>query len=243
MRPALIERGPDDGRRHRRVPRLPRRPDFWFVANNVVAAWGRRPDRASATSSVRAIASRTARQAVTRRVVGPLDQRRARSGLHVGDRVGQRARRLAGPTARRGRRDRRGRAPDAVRPGCGCSTRGAVTRPTPRRPRRSTPTPSPRRRRCSAGSWPPRSTCSPSSSASGCTRNRQAAVSSLGFRTMDNHAPARPGDELSACSTVLTARLSRPGVGIVTMRSELINRRDELVFCFETRRCTSAGPT
>ena len=71
-----------------------------------------------------------------------------------------------------------------------------------------------------------------------------AAISSLGFRTMDNHAPARPGDQLSFRSTVVAARLSesRPGAGIVTFRSELMNQRDELVFSFENSALIECRP-
>ena len=62
-----------------------------------------------------------------------------------------------------------------------------------------------------------------------------AAVSSLGLRRMDNHAPARPGDVLSASATVIEARRSqsRPGLGVLTNRAELTNQRGELVFSFE----------
>ncbi len=62
-----------------------------------------------------------------------------------------------------------------------------------------------------------------------------AAVSSLGFPAIDNHAPVRPGDELSMQSRVLESRLSRsrPGLGIVISRCELLNQDRELVFSFE----------
>ena len=62
-----------------------------------------------------------------------------------------------------------------------------------------------------------------------------AAVSSLGFGTMDNHAPARPGDELHVRGRTLEARLSksRPGLGIVNSRVELLNQSGELVFWYE----------
>ena len=71
-----------------------------------------------------------------------------------------------------------------------------------------------------------------------------AVVSALGFRNLDNHAPARPGDELSARSTVVAARLSRsrPGVGVVTNRFELINQRDEPVFSFEPSALIECRP-
>ena len=40
---------------------------------------------------------------------------------------------------------------------------------------------------------------------------------------------------LSQSSTVLTARLSnsRPGVGVLTMRVDMVNQRDEPVFAYE----------
>ncbi len=62
-----------------------------------------------------------------------------------------------------------------------------------------------------------------------------AAVSSLGFPAIDNHAPVRPGDELSMQSRVLESRLSRsrPGTGIVISRGEVLNQDRELVFSFE----------
>jgi acyl dehydratase len=62
-----------------------------------------------------------------------------------------------------------------------------------------------------------------------------AAVSSLGFPAIDNHAPVRPGDELSMRSRVLESRLSRsrPGLGIVVTRGEMLNQDRELVFSFE----------
>jgi acyl dehydratase len=71
-----------------------------------------------------------------------------------------------------------------------------------------------------------------------------AAVSALGFRSMDNHAPARPGDELSLCSKTIAARLSRsrPGVGVRTGRAELVNQRDELVFSFENAALIACRP-
>lgn len=61
---------------------------------------------------------------------------------------------------------------------------------------------------------------------------RTAAVSALGFDELRLHAPVRPGDELRARSTITDVRLSRsrPGVGIVTSRGELLNQRDEAVF-------------
>ena len=71
-----------------------------------------------------------------------------------------------------------------------------------------------------------------------------AAVSSLGFRSMDNHAPARPGDVLAEQRTVKAARLSksRPGLGILTNLVELMNQRDELVFSFENAALYECRP-
>ena len=71
-----------------------------------------------------------------------------------------------------------------------------------------------------------------------------AAVSSLGFRAVNNHAPARPGDELRNRSTVLESRLSqsRPGVGVVTTLLELLNQRQELVFSWENAALFQCRP-
>ena len=73
-----------------------------------------------------------------------------------------------------------------------------------------------------------------------------AAVSSLGMTNLVNHAPARPGDELSARNVVTSRRLSnsRPGMGVVTFRNELSNQRGELVFSYEAIaliRCRDGG--
>ena len=64
---------------------------------------------------------------------------------------------------------------------------------------------------------------------------RTAAVSALGFRMLKLHAPARPGDVLRMRTTVLERRLSnsRPGVGVVTNRSELRNQSNDLVYDHE----------
>lgn len=69
----------------------------------------------------------------------------------------------------------------------------------------------------------------------GVTARPSAAVSSLGFPAIDNHAPVRPGDELSMRSRVLESRLSRsrPGTGVVITRAEMLNQHRELVFSFE----------
>jgi acyl dehydratase len=63
-----------------------------------------------------------------------------------------------------------------------------------------------------------------------------AAVSALGFDKLRLHAPARPGDELRARQTTIDRRVSssRPGLGVVRSRSELVNQRDELVFSDES---------
>jgi acyl dehydratase len=62
-----------------------------------------------------------------------------------------------------------------------------------------------------------------------------AAVSSLGFKHLRNHAPARPGDELGYTSTVVSVRPSQshPGLGVVEFECELTNEADEVVFSFE----------
>ena len=71
-----------------------------------------------------------------------------------------------------------------------------------------------------------------------------AAVSALGFRNVLNHGPARPGDVLSLSSTVLTARLSnsRPGVGVLTLRVDVVNQRDEPVFSYEVAALYECRP-
>jgi acyl dehydratase len=63
-----------------------------------------------------------------------------------------------------------------------------------------------------------------------------AAVSALGFDKIRNHAPARPGDELSLRYKVLEARASksRPEVGVVRNSRELVNQRGEVVFSDES---------
>jgi acyl dehydratase len=72
-----------------------------------------------------------------------------------------------------------------------------------------------------------------------------AAVSSLGVRRMDNHAPVRPGDVLVSRATVLEARLSksRPGLGVITNLAELTNQRDEVVFSCEIAYLIECRPT
>jgi acyl dehydratase len=62
-----------------------------------------------------------------------------------------------------------------------------------------------------------------------------AAVSALGFDRLRLHAPARPGDELHARTTVLECResKSRPDLGIVRTGCELVNQDGDVVFSFE----------
>ncbi len=74
-----------------------------------------------------------------------------------------------------------------------------------------------------------------------------AAVSSLGFRELVNHAPARPGDVLRGRSTVQSRRRSksRPDLGVMGMLVEVFNQEDQLVFSFENIflvRCREAAP-
>ena len=59
-----------------------------------------------------------------------------------------------------------------------------------------------------------------------------AAVSALGFDELRLLAPVRPGDVLRARFTPIDRRVSssRPGLGIVRSRCELVNQRDEVVF-------------
>jgi acyl dehydratase len=61
-----------------------------------------------------------------------------------------------------------------------------------------------------------------------------AAVSSLGFQELVNHAPARPGDLLRGRSTVQSRRqsTSRPELGVIGMLVEVMNQDDEIVFSF-----------
>jgi acyl dehydratase len=61
-----------------------------------------------------------------------------------------------------------------------------------------------------------------------------AAVTALGFKELQWHAPARPGDRLHLQSRVLSKRLSksRPDCGIVESRSEVLNQDDALVFAY-----------
>jgi acyl dehydratase len=59
-----------------------------------------------------------------------------------------------------------------------------------------------------------------------------AAVSALGFDELRLHAPVRPGDVLRARFTTTDRRVSssRPGLGVVRSRGELVNQRDEVVW-------------
>jgi acyl dehydratase len=70
----------------------------------------------------------------------------------------------------------------------------------------------------------------------GSTEEPTAAVSALGFDKLRLHAPVRPGDELRVRSTTIDRRVSssRPGLGIVRSRSELVNQRDEVVWSDES---------
>jgi acyl dehydratase len=63
-----------------------------------------------------------------------------------------------------------------------------------------------------------------------------AAVTALGFKELQWHAPARPGDVLHLRSRVTSMRLSgsRPDCGIVESRSEVLNQNEELVFAYSS---------
>jgi acyl dehydratase len=63
-----------------------------------------------------------------------------------------------------------------------------------------------------------------------------AAVGSLGINDMNNHAPAYAGDILKCQATYLEKResKSKPGMGIMTAQSELINQDDKLLFSYVT---------
>ncbi len=71
-----------------------------------------------------------------------------------------------------------------------------------------------------------------------------AAVSALGFDKLRLHAPVRPGDELRMRSTVVELRRSksRPGVGIVSSRGEMVNQHDEVVFSLESAAMVRCRP-
>lgn len=74
--------------------------------------------------------------------------------------------------------------------------------------------------------------------------NQSAAISALGFNNMQLKSPARPGDELKGTSTVIEKRVSRsrPDAGILVMRNEVMNQRDELVFVYEHAALYRRGP-
>ena len=61
-----------------------------------------------------------------------------------------------------------------------------------------------------------------------------AIVSNLGMTDLVNHAPVRPGDEVTFGWTVTGRResQSRPTMGIATSTNVLSNQRDEPVFSF-----------
>ena len=63
-----------------------------------------------------------------------------------------------------------------------------------------------------------------------------AAVGSLGINDLKNHAPAYAGDTLKCQAKYLEKResKSRPGMGIMTAKSELKNQKNELVFSYVT---------
>jgi acyl dehydratase len=62
-----------------------------------------------------------------------------------------------------------------------------------------------------------------------------AAIAGLGMTNLVNHAPVRPGDELSHVNEVIDRRpsTSRPGAGIVTFRNTLRNQHGDPVFSYE----------
>lgn len=63
-----------------------------------------------------------------------------------------------------------------------------------------------------------------------------AAVASLGITEMTNHGPGRPGDVLSLRSVCVSRResKSKPDMGIVGFRTELVNQDDEVVLSFSS---------
>jgi acyl dehydratase len=62
-----------------------------------------------------------------------------------------------------------------------------------------------------------------------------SSMGSPGIETIKLRRPVRPGDTLRAFSTVLTARASksRPEMGIVRFRHEVVNQADEIVMWME----------
>ena len=63
---------------------------------------------------------------------------------------------------------------------------------------------------------------------------KAAAVTALGFKDLQWHAPAKSGDVLKLHSTCISTRLSRsrPDCGIVESKSEVRNQDGELVFSY-----------
>jgi acyl dehydratase len=61
-----------------------------------------------------------------------------------------------------------------------------------------------------------------------------AAISSLGTTDMINHAPAYAGDTIENHCKVIAKRLSKskPGIGILTAQSQLINQEGKLLFSY-----------
>ena len=78
----------------------------------------------------------------------------------------------------------------------------------------------------------------------GMSESPLAAVSNLETKVV-NHAPARPGDVLHLERSVLDKRLSnsRPGIGVVSFRSTLVNQRGEPVFSNEPTVLVQCRPT
>lgn len=62
------------------------------------------------------------------------------------------------------------------------------------------------------------------------------AVSALGFKSMKMIGPVRPGDSVWVQRTVLNKRLSSsmPNTGILEVRCDMFNQKDEPVFTYET---------
>jgi acyl dehydratase len=63
-----------------------------------------------------------------------------------------------------------------------------------------------------------------------------ALVANLGAESLRFPAPLRPGDEITLSSNCVKKRVSgsRPGIGIVTTRSQLISQRGETVMDMTT---------
>ncbi len=59
-----------------------------------------------------------------------------------------------------------------------------------------------------------------------------ATVSSLGYKNMQWHSSVRPDDHIHMKTIITNTRISksRPDTGIVEMKHELYNQKDELVF-------------